>query len=164
MTKASFYLKHTAAGAVTAAVILLSTILAARQVLGSTLFLQSRFVTTILSQDSISLAGVLTEPNKLDAGVKFLGAVTTAYINFEMIPVNEAKTFTVIFECLGDDITIESFHYQGKTLAISGEAPDTDSYEAFREALKEKDYFQSIRAHEYITVEDRVRFDLECGL
>jgi Tfp pilus assembly protein PilN len=161
---ATQWLRSFASGLLAAALILLSTLLLAQRVEASTFFRQSRFVSAVLSQDSTSLTGILSDPQKLDASAKFLGAVTTAYLNFEMIPVNEARTFTVIFESLDSDIAIESFAYQGKTLIIAGEAPDEKTLEAFRQDLEDQAYFTAVGLHQYTTVEDRIRFEMACGL
>jgi Tfp pilus assembly protein PilN len=158
------WMRHLAGGFLAGTLILLSTLFLAQQVLGSAFFRQSRFVSAVLSQDSTSLTSILSDPQKLDASAKFLGAVTTAYINFEMIPVNEARTFTVIFESLDSAITIESFAYQGKTLIIAGEAPDEKTLEDFRQDLEDKAYFTAVTLHQYTTVEDRIRFEMTCGL
>jgi hypothetical protein len=158
------WLRHLAGGVLSAALILLSTLLLAQQVAGSAFFRRSRFVTTVLSQDSMSLTGILSDPQKLSASVKFLGAVTAAYINFEMIPVNEARTFTVIFESLDSAVIIENFVYQGKTLIIAGETPDTQTLEDFRQDLTDQAYFTAVSLHQYTTVEDRIRFEMACDL
>jgi Tfp pilus assembly protein PilN len=158
------WLRSFTSGLLAAALILLSTLFLAQQVVESTFFRRSRFVSAVLSQDSTSLTGILSDPQKLDASAKFLGAVTTAYINFEMIPVNEARTFTVIFESLPGDIAVDSFTYQGKTLLIAGEAPDEKILEDFRQDLTEQAYFTAVSLHQYTTVEDRIRFEMACGL
>jgi Tfp pilus assembly protein PilN len=161
---ATQWLRSFASGLLVAALILLSTLLLAQRVVASTFFRQSRFVSAVLSQDSTSLTGILSDPQKLDASAKFLGAVTTAYLNFEMIPVNEARTFTAIFESLDSDIAIDNFTYQGKTLIIAGEAPDEKTLEAFRQDLEDQAYFTAVSLHQYTTVEDRIRFEMACGL
>jgi hypothetical protein len=129
----------------------------------STLYRQSRFVTSVLSQDSTSFTDIITQPQKLDVLIKFIGAVTTAYINFEMIPVNEVHTFVTIYESLNDAISIESFTYHGKSLTIVGTATDRSDYFKFENALRDQAYFDSVSAHQYITTDDTIRFEIECG-
>lgn len=143
-------------------IILFGTMFASDRVLNSTLFRQSRFATTILSEDSMSLVSIMEDPGKVDVFFKFIGAVTTAYINFEMIPVNEAKTFVVIFESLDNSISIESFVYHGKKLFVTGIAPSQSTCDAFRDELEKRRYFESVSIHQYTTVDDNIRFELVC--
>lgn len=146
-----------------AALVLVSTMTAAEAVSNSKFFRQSKFVTTLLSSDSTSLTTIVTNPKTLDAFTKFLGAVTTAYINFEMIPVNEANTFIAVFESLNEAIEIESFTYHGKSLTITGTATGRTEYFRFYRALEATEHFASVNGHQYITVDDNVRFEIECA-
>ncbi|MDL2234205.1 hypothetical protein LJC63_11600 [Ruminococcaceae bacterium OttesenSCG-928-L11] len=146
-----------------ALLILLGTGGLAKRAAESTLLMQSRFARTVLAQDSMNPIRMVTEPQKLNVLLKFIGAVTTAYINFEMIPVNEAQTFVVLFESAGDDIAIESFAYHGKKLLVTGTAPTAEACERFRDALEDKRYFSSVALHQYTTTDDEIRFEMECA-
>ena len=152
------------AGIIAAALVLLFAMSCADMVKNSRLLQQGRFAAAVFSQQPTGLAGVLSEPKKFDATLKFLGAVTTAYINFEMIPVGEARTFVAVFESLESDIEIDRFSYKGKTLEIIGIAPDAQTAEAFRLNLERQDVMLSVSYHAYTTVDDRVRFRVGCEL
>ncbi|MCL2056890.1 MAG: PilN domain-containing protein [Oscillospiraceae bacterium] len=152
------------AGALAAALVLLSSAAVADIVKGTRLFRQGRFAAAVFSQQSMSLAGVAAEPEKLDAALKFLGAVTAAYINFEMIPVGEARTFAAVFQSLESGIAVEQFSYKGKTLEITGISPDNATSERFRRNLERQGYLLSVSYHAYVTVDDDVRFSIECAL
>jgi Tfp pilus assembly protein PilN len=157
-------LRQLVPGLLAAAMVLLATLFVAGEIIETRLVRQGRYAAVLLAEDSLTLTGVVSDPKKLDATLKFLGAVTAAYINFELIPVNEARTFTVIFEALDDAITVDRFVYRGKTLIITGHAPDAKTGEAFRRRLEAQDYLVTVDYHAYTTVSDNVRFQVTCGL
>jgi len=151
-------------GIIAASIILTSATAAAGLLKNTRLFRQGRFAAALFSEETMSLAGVLSEPKKLDATLKFFGAVTAAYINFEMIPVGEARTFIAVFESLESDIEIDKFTYRGKTLEITGRAPDAATAETFRDNLENYGNLIPVNFHTYTTVDDAVRFNMECFL
>jgi len=144
------------------AAILPGAFFTAGRILDSRLIMQSRYARILLSQDdSYGITDMITNPKRYDAFLKFIGAVTAAYVNFEMIPLNEAKTFAVIFESMGGDIAIEDFEYQNNMLTITGTAPDVEAAGIFRDALRERGYFASVFMRRY-EAEDGAGFEIEC--
>ena len=145
-----------------AAGILLTSVLLAGRVASSSLFLQSKLVGSVFSQESVGFADMLNRRENVRMLFKFAGAVTAAYINFELIPVHEADTFAAVFEGINDDVTVDKFEYQRKNLIIDGTALTREGYGQFVEALRDEGYFTSVSADEYITTEDTIRFRMIC--
>jgi hypothetical protein len=150
-------------GLASAGIVLMATLLAATPLRGSDIFRQSRFVTALIAHESVEAGNLLTNSRNLDLFTKFLGAVTAAYINFEMIPVNEAGTFVAVFESLGADIAVEGFAYHGKTLVITGSAPGEAEAEAFRAALEAQGHFSAVSAILSPQDEGGVGFEISCA-
>ncbi len=148
---------------VTALIVLLCSTLLAQQVAKTRFYQQSRFFTGLFRQDSVGVTEMFSQGKNMDLLLKFAGAVTTAYINFELIPVNEAKTFTAIFESVNDRITIQQFTYQRKDLSILGNAQDKEAYALFLEKLKQTEHFSSVSGHTYIALDDSIQFQILCA-
>lgn len=140
-----------------------STLFLARQIVGSPLYRQSKLISMIVQQDSVGLEGLIGNTRNIDLVVKFSGAIASAYINFELIPLNEASTFVAIFESLPDSVSIEGFEYHRKDLTVLGYADSTEAYEEFMEELRARDYFNSVTGHCYDSTRGGVRFELNCS-
>lgn len=145
-----------------AGIILLCSMLLVQRVENSSLYRQGRFVGSVLSQESVGAGEILGNTKSIRMTVKFAAAVTSAYINFELIPVNEASTFVVIFESVNDGINVELFEYRRKNLVIDGYADTQEAFEAFLGNLRHRDYFDSVSGDSYLTTEDTVRFRIVC--
>lgn len=145
------------------AVIFLSTTHAARLVLNSEIYGKSRLISRIVAQDSVGVVNIVADRRNIDMLLKFVGAITSAYIDFELIPLNEAGTFAVVFESAVDLVEIEKFSYHRKDLTIEGTAADEESYADFLQRLSESDYFENVAGHYYITTGDTIRFQIDCA-
>jgi len=146
-----------------AAAILLATILMAWRVQDSALYRQSTVIRSIFSQESVGMGELLGQRKNIQMLAKFVGAVTTAYINFELIPVNEAATFAAVFQSVGEDITVDRFEYQRRNLEIDGTALSVEGYQRFVESLRVQNHFDSVSGDYYITTDDTVRFTVICA-
>jgi len=141
-----------------AAAVLLGSMLLARQVENSELYRQSRIVRLVVSQDTVGLADILRDRGNVQMLLKFAGAVTSAYINFELIPLHEADTFAALFQSLDPQITVSAFSYQGRSLTVDGAADTERGYERFVENLRQQGYFASVSGDYYIATDDTVQF------
>lgn len=142
--------------------VLLGTAFAANALRQSDLYGKSRMISMIVAQEQINITDMAGNKRNLDMMSKFIGALTSAYINFEMIPVGEAGTFAVVFETLPAGVTIENFEYHRKNLRIAGVAAAQQDYDSFLEGLREKEYFEGVSGHYYLTTENTIRFTLDC--
>lgn len=147
---------------VSLAVVTLSMTAAAQGIVSSPVYRQSRVISMLVQQDSLSLDGLLKDRRNIDTVVKFAGALTTAYINFEFIPVNEAGAFVAVFESLSDGVEIEKFEYRGTALAIVGTADSEEEYNVFLESLRDRGYFVSVTGSAYESTQDTTRFEIVC--
>lgn len=145
-----------------AGLVLFGATFAAQQVLSSKLYTQSRLIRRIVQQEQIQLADMASNRRNLDLLLQFAGAVTSAYIDFELIPINEANTFAVIFDSLPGNIEITHFDYQRKDLIIEGISPDPESVEAFRAALEESAYFAQVNGEVQGSDTNNMPFRIEC--
>jgi len=152
------------AGLIAAALVMLSMDFAAAHVRRSRTFLQSRFAALLFSEGPLHISQVLTDQENISMFIHFLGAVTAAYINFDMIPVNEAQTFAVLFESRPGAVRIEDFAYQGKLLTIDGTAADERVAILFLQTLEERAYFRSLSGETRIMSDGVVRFEIVCAL
>lgn len=141
-----------------AAAVLLGSTLLAHRVQRSELYRQSRIVRLLVSQDGVGVGAILQERANVQLLLKFAGAVTSAYINFDLIPVHEADTFSALFESLDPEITVDSFAYQGKSLTVDGSAETQQGYERFVENLRSRDYFASVSGDSYLSTDNAVKF------
>ena len=147
-----------------AAIIFGSMHLLANTVKNSGVYRQSRVISLLISQDSVGLGGMVTDTRNLPTLLKFTGALTSAYIDFELIPLNEINTFAVVWESMPEGLEIERFRYRGHNLSIYGVAPTRASYREFVTALRGHNYFDSVSEQSYLTTDDTVRFELECAV
>ena len=99
-----------------AALMLLSTSWLADRVRQSTFYRQSRIVSSIVSLDSVGVMDIVSDRRNIDLLSKFAGAVASAYINFELIPIHEASTFAAVYESINSDVSIDSFSYRRRNL------------------------------------------------
>ena len=130
-----------------AAAILLVTSLTAIWVEQSRLYQQSRLLASLTGRDGVSMLSIITESEKRDVTAKFIGALMSAYINFELIPYNEIQTFAAVFESLGEGIRISNFEYRRHDLLIHGIADTRQNYEDFTRRLTDTGHFASISGH-----------------
>lgn len=145
-----------------AATILFGSTWLAQSVRSSGIYNKSRLMSIILSQEEISFSDMAGSRRNANMMVKFVGALTSAYIDFEMIPVNEFDTFTAVFESMGSEIAIDRFAYQRKNLIIYGQADTQEAYQAFLSDLRETDQFDGVSGHDYLTTADTIRFEIAC--
>lgn len=145
-----------------AAAILLGTTLAANLVRSSNLYSKSRLISMIFSQEQINITDIAGNKRNVDLLLKFVGALTGAYIDFEMIPVNEIGTFAAVFESLPAGIEVEKFEYHRKNLTIAGTAANEDEYQSFLDSLRVTGYFEGVTSHYYLATSGRIQFELEC--
>lgn len=165
MEKLQIKLDGIVSGLLTAGAILVLTTWGAGRLLGSEAYNKSRIISMIVSQDSVGIADIAGDKRNVDMMLKFVGALTSAYINFELIPVKEAGTFAAVFESAQGEggVEIEKFEYHRKNLTITGVSPEVEAYEEFLANLQETEYFESVTGHYYTTTDDRIRFELECA-
>ena len=145
-----------------AAAVLIGATFGANQLLSSELYSKSRLISMIFSQDSVGIADIAGNKRNADMLLKFVGGLTSAYINFELIPVNEVGTFTAVFESAQTGVTIDKFEYHRKNLTISGVADTLTDYGVFLARLRDTEYFESVAGHYYTATDDTIRFALEC--
>lgn len=146
-----------------AALILYSTMFLARKAVDSQIYQQSRMVSMLVQQDALDLSDMLSDTRGAGMIIKFAGALASAYINFELIPVNEAPTFMAVFDSMPEGVSINGFGYHRKDLSVTGTATTNDGYESFVAALRERDYFASVSGSGYETTDGSVRFEIICA-
>lgn len=147
-----------------AAALCLGGILLARQVTESNLVRQSQIIRSVFSgeEDSPALAKVVTDPRGREALLKFAQGLANAYVSFELIPINEAATFSAVLESMGPVVEIEAFAYHRRNLTITGTAPDETGYQEFVRRLRGTGHFEGVSGHAYLTNENLFRFEIEC--
>jgi hypothetical protein len=143
-----------------AAGILLAAGLLAGALKKSELYSQSRFLSTLLSEDAVELRDFATDRENLSTLVKFVGAVTEAYIDFELIPVGEADAFAAVFESRPRAVRIVRFEYRGKDLSIFGTAPDEAQYGEFVARLTDTGSFASVSGSFTDSADGAVSFEI----
>lgn len=146
-----------------AALILFSTIFIARKAVDSQVYRQSRVVSMLVQQDSIDIKDMLSDTRGVGMIVKFAGALASAYINFELIPLNEAPTFMAVFDSLPKNVSVSGFEYHRKDLIVTGSAKTQADYENLVTALRERDYFLSVSGSAYDATDGTVRFKIVCA-
>lgn len=119
----------------------------------STLVTQSQVLRAVLSEQSVGVVSFLQDGRRMDMLRSFIRAVTEAYVNFELIPVNEGKTFAAIFTSLPEGVTVEQFVYHRRDLEIIGWATP-EGYESFVSNLEDTRYFYQITTVETEQQED----------
>ncbi len=149
------------------AVILISTIifsstLLAIKAVNSTFYRQSRIVSMLVQQDPVNIKKIVFDPQNIEVVVKFAGALTKAYINFELIPLNEASTFVAIFESMNDNIDIKDLEYRRKDLIITGTAETQADYLRFLQTLRDRKYFKDAMGNVYKNTSDKFSFEVIC--
>jgi len=145
-----------------ATAILLSTSLAALWVEHSRIYMQSQLLRSIAGEDGVSMLSIITSPEKRDVTLRFIAAITTAYISFELIPYNEAQTFTAIFASLNEGIHIELFEYRRHDLVIRGHANSIQNYYSFIKNLADNGHFTSVTGYVLSEESDTVVFEIWC--
>lgn len=141
-------------------IVIYSTMILALRVVNSSIYRQSRIVSMLVQQDSFDLTGMLENTENIDLVLKFTGALASAYINFEMIPVNEASTFVAVFESMNSDVEIESFDYLRKDLFINGTAQTERACDDFVSALRRQNHFASVEVSSYESIGGGVKFEI----
>lgn len=147
-----------------AALMLFSSFLMVQAFKNSGFYRQSKIIGLLVSRDSVGVRGLFEDSRNLDTMLKFTGALTSAYINFELIPVNEVDTFVVVLESLPENVVIEKFEYQRRNLIIEGSAANRSGYFEFLHNLREHEHFKNISEHSYLTTENSVHFELTCSI
>lgn len=162
MQRTSKLLTDTIVAMLAITIVIFSTMLAAGRLLESPLYRQSRIVSMLVQQESFDLSGMLEDTRGIELVVKFAGALATAYINFELIPVGEAATFVSIFESLNDNVEIDGFEYRRKDLYITGTAATKSDYESFLQSLRARGDFASIEGGGYDSTDGNIKFEIIC--
>lgn len=153
----------TAIAALLIAAIIYSTMLLALEVVNSSIYRQSRIVSMLVQQDTVGITELLEDSRNIDMVIKFAGALTSAYINFELIPLGEASTFVAVFESLPKGVNIDGFEYRRKDLHIEGTAEDESGYEAFLTELTGQGHFASVTGSCYESTDGRRHFKIICA-
>jgi len=147
-----------------AAAILLGTHFAAAWITNSRIYLNSMLLVSITDRDEgVSMFSIITDAQKRDMTARFIGALTNAYIHFELIPHNEAQTFTAVFQSLGEGIHISEFEYRRHDLLIRGSADTPEAYEAFIKRLISTGHFISVTGSAQPTQNGGVVFEIWCA-
>ncbi len=164
MQKICHAVSETLTALLLAAALLLGGMLLSQQVLESDFYRTSKIIRllTVDSDQSPGMLGMLTDSRNRDVLLKFTEAVANAYVNFELIPVNEAETFSAVYESLGSLVKIEEFRYHRRNLVIVGTAPDEAYYQEFLRRLRSKERFEAVTGHSYLTTDNVIRFEIEC--
>lgn len=146
--------------------IMLGGVMVSRQFRESRIYRQSMIIGSIYNEtgsDSLpGWSGLLTDPRSRNALIKFAGAVASAYVTFELIPVNEAETFAVIYESMPTDMEIGGFAYHRRDLTITGTAAGLPVYLEFLDKLREREYFLNVTGSYIETTGNAVRFEIGC--
>lgn len=164
MTKAARMTSDTITALLLAAALALGGILMARQITESDIYQQSRIIRSIFSEggDGPGITSVFTDARSRNTLFLFARGVANAYVSFELIPVNEAATFTAVLESMGPVVEIEEFTYHRKNLTITGFSPDENAYREFLRRLRSKEHFESVTGHYYLSNDDLIRFEITC--
>jgi hypothetical protein len=144
-----------------AAAILLLTGMLADGLRRSELYARSRFVSVLLSQDTMELRELVADRENVETLIQFVGAVTAAYIDFELIPVGEAGTFAAVFQSRPPAVQIDRFAYHGTDLSIFGAAPSEAEYDKFVRLLAETNYFESVSGQHDEAAEGEISFEIK---
>ena len=153
--------KSIAVALLLAMAILLGTWFSAEKLKQSAIYTQGRLFGNIMTQNSAELLPMLQSREKREAAVKFIEAVTTAYLDFELIPYNESDTLSLILGSLDTEIHIKSFEYRRRDLIIIGLADTPEDYWRFIERLSKTERFSDISG-EYAGKGEGVAFTIEC--
>ena len=116
----------------------------------------------IIRQDQVDFISLVTDPEKRKVMTKFIGATTTAYLDFEMLPYGEAQVFTAVFQSLGEGVRIEGFEYRRRDLMITGSADTPEALDSFVSRLDASNHFASVIIHEYPPGDHAVPFEIWC--
>lgn len=160
MQRSSRFLTDAIIAVIVISAVIYSTTLLAAKVTNSSIYRQSRIVSMLVQQESFDIPGMLEDTRNIELVVKFAGALATAYINFELIPVGEEGAFVAVFESLNDNVDIEGFEYHRKDLSITGTAVTKADYESFLETLRERKRFASVEGSCYDYTKGGVRFEI----
>jgi hypothetical protein len=145
----------------TALLVLLGTLFLAQQATQTEFYMQSQILRSIFArQESADTSGMLTQKNQREAMFQFAGAVTTAYIDFELIPVNEVDTFLAVVQEMNEGIEVESFAYHRKNLTIIGTAQTAEDYQNFLTRLQNVDYFEGVSGQDALSADGVVGFEI----
>lgn len=160
MQRSSRLLTDAIIAVIVIAAVIYSTALLSAKVTSSSIYRQSRIVSMLVQQESLDITGMLEDTRSIELVIKFAGALATAYINFEMIPVGEESAFVAVFESLNDNVDIEGFEYRRRDLSITGTATVKADYESFLETLRERKRFAYVEGSCYDSTEGGVRFEI----
>lgn len=157
-------LSETLTALLLAAALLLGGVLLSNQVQQSSLYRQSKIIRSIISdsEQSPGMMGMLTDAKSRGVLLKFAEAMADGYVNFELIPVNEAETFAAVYESMGSMVEIEEFFYHRRNLVVVGTTSDEAYYREFLRRLRGREHFEAVAGHYYLTTDDAIRFEVEC--
>lgn len=127
----------------------------------STLLAQSRVLRGLLQEDSVDALSILKDKDTRILLQKFVAAVASGYVNFELIPYNEGKTLSLLLSSINKGITIDSFSYSGRDFIIKGSCDDFESLDKFVTNLREADYFKQVSVDTNWSLE-KTEFTIHC--
>lgn len=164
MQKACHKISDTITALLLAAILLLGGVLLSSQILESRLYRKSRIIRLLVSdnEQTPEMSKMLTDSRNRDVLMKFAGAMANAYVNFELIPINETETFSAVYRNIGHDVEIEEFIYHRRNLIIIGTCSDESYYGEFLRRLRSEPHFSAVTGHYYLTTDDLIKFEIEC--
>lgn len=133
-----------------------------RDIQASDVYRQSKVIGSIFSQEDVGVTKILTDPKARRTMLKFTGALADAYLHFELIPLGEEKTFSVVYGSLGPAVEVDTFTYHGRNLTITGRAESEADYQAFLEKLRKHHHFAQVHGSGDATPEGAFVFAVEC--
>ena len=145
-----------------ATAILITTATAAIWIEHSRVYMQSQLLRSIAGEEGVNILSIVTSSEKRDVTAKFIAAITSAYINFELIPYNEVQTFTAVFMSLNEGVHIELFEYRRHDLVIRGNADSTENYDTFIKNLTDSGRFALVAGYVLSVENDTVTFEIWC--
>jgi len=129
----------------------------------SAIYRQSQIIGSVFSQQDVGFTDIVTNPTGRGLLLKFAEALANAYVNFELIPYNEVRTFTVVYQSLAPAVEIENFAYQRRDLIITGSAVHENGYLEFLHSLRSQGHFGQVTGSFHTTAESYVRFEIKCA-
>ena len=133
-----------------------------RDIQASDVYRQSQVISSVFSQEDVGVTKILTDPKAGRTLLKFTGALADAYLHFELIPLGEEKTFSVVYGSLGPGVEVDSFAYRGRNLTITGNAQSKAQYHAFLEKIRGQRHFAQVRGSVHAVSKGEVSFSVEC--
>lgn len=154
--------KRILAGVLTALVLLIGANWAAHQLRASEVYHRSRIISTIVAREEVDFIDMAGSRRNADMMFKFIGALTSAYIDFELIPLGEVDTFVAVFRSMPSGAAVEKFAYHRKNLTITGSVSEMEEYSRMIRALRATDYFESVTGVCSRADDGELHFELQC--